>query len=78
MRVTTMKKTSLLLLSLLFLPAVLSVQNSDVILQGFYWNSNPGDITTNQGVWWDSLTTVANDIAGAGFQTVWMPPGITK
>lgn len=34
MRVATMKKTSVLLISL-FLPAVLSAQNSDVILQGF-------------------------------------------
>jgi len=51
MRVAAMKKTSVLL-SFLFVPAVLSAQNSDVILQGFYWNSNPGDITTNQGFGW--------------------------
>jgi alpha-amylase len=73
MKFSIAKKISIVVLSLLF-PAVLSAQHSDVILQGFYWNSNPGDVTSNQGVWWDSLTTAASDIAGAGFQTVWTPP----
>lgn len=68
------KKTSLLIFALLFLPAVVPAQNSDVIMQGFYWNSNPGDITSNQGVWWDSLAAAASELAGAGFQTVWTPP----
>jgi hypothetical protein len=47
---------------------------SDVLLQGFYWNVNPGDITTNNGVWWDTLAVVADELANAGFKTVWVPP----
>ena len=47
---------------------------SDVIMQGFYWNTHPGDISTNQGVWWDTLATVATLLKNAGFQTVWVPP----
>jgi len=51
-------------------------QQSDVIMQGFYWNTHPGDHTdpVNGGIWWDSLATVAPELGGAGFQTVWVPP----
>ena len=46
----------------------------DVLLQGFYWNVHPGDHSqNNDGLWWDSLRTVAGDLAAAGFQTVWVP-----
>lgn len=69
-----MKAGIVILFSLLVIPATFYAQNSDVILQGFYWNSNPGDITSNQGVWWDSLASAASDLAGAGFGTVWTPP----
>ena len=49
-------------------------QPPDVLLQGFYWNTHPGDHSlNNDGLWWDSLRTVAGDLAGAGFQTVWVP-----
>lgn len=49
-------------------------QPPDVLLQGFYWNTHPGDHSLNHdGLWWDSLRTVAEDLAGAGFQTVWVP-----
>ena len=41
---------------------------SDVFLQGFYWNSNPG------GIWWDSLKSLAPRLASAGFSAVWIPP----
>ncbi|MBK8966931.1 MAG: lamin tail domain-containing protein [Lewinellaceae bacterium] len=50
--------------------------SQDVILQGFYWNTHPGDVTntTSGGIWWDSLSNAAPQIAAAGFQTVWTPP----
>ncbi len=40
---------------------------SDVFMQGFYWNSNPG------GIWWDSLASLAPRIGSAGFGAVWFP-----
>ncbi|MCB9080366.1 MAG: T9SS type A sorting domain-containing protein [Lewinellaceae bacterium] len=48
----------------------------DVIMQGFYWNSHPGDLTnrTTGGIWWDTLALVAPQLAQAGFSTVWTPP----
>lgn len=52
----------------------LSAQQSDVIMQGFYWNSNPGDITSDEGVWWDTLANAAPELGAAGFRTVWTPP----
>ncbi len=54
------------------------IQAQDVILQGFYWNSHPGDLTNVNagGIWWDTLATVAPEIGQAGFATVWTPPPI--
>jgi|GEM_PF-4487632 len=51
-------------------------QRSDVILQGFYWNTHPGDFSNNNGggIWWDSLRILSPQISAAGFQTVWVPP----
>ena len=53
-----------------------SLSAQDVIMQGFYWNTHPGDPSdpVNGGIWWDSLATVAPALADAGFQTVWTPP----
>ncbi|MEM7654640.1 MAG: alpha-amylase family glycosyl hydrolase, partial [Bacteroidota bacterium] len=53
-----------------------SAQSSDVILQGFYWNSHPGDPSdpVNGGIWWDSLAEVSPELAGAGISTIWAPP----
>ena len=47
----------------------------DVLLQGFYWNTHPGDLSKKNsgGVWWDSLSTIAPQLAAAGFKTVWIP-----
>ncbi|MCB9283531.1 MAG: lamin tail domain-containing protein [Lewinellaceae bacterium] len=56
----------------LFSPTGLKSQ--DVILQGFYWNTIPGDITSNSGVWWDTIAGVAPLLSDMGFQTVWTPP----
>ncbi len=52
------------------------LKSQDVIMQGFYWNTHPGDVTntTTGGIWWDTLTLVAPQLAAAGFQTVWTPP----
>ncbi|MEL7196033.1 MAG: SdrD B-like domain-containing protein, partial [Bacteroidota bacterium] len=59
---------------LLFSGGMLRAQ-TDVIMQGYYWNSNPGDLTTNQGgIWWDTLASVAPILRDAGFKTVWTPP----
>jgi alpha-amylase len=44
-----------------------SYPKSDVMLQGFYWNSTPG------GIWWDSLAKLAPRIASAGIGGVWVP-----
>jgi hypothetical protein len=50
-------------------------QPPDVLLQGFYWNTHPGDHSLNHdGLWWDSLRITAEGLAAAGFQTVWLPP----
>ena len=61
---------------ILFFIAQPQAQAQDVILQGFYWNSHPGDLSnlTDGGVWWDTLTTVAPELGNAGFATVWTPP----
>ncbi|MBL7794813.1 MAG: T9SS type A sorting domain-containing protein [Saprospiraceae bacterium] len=52
------------------------LKSQDVIMQGFYWNTHPGDVTntTTGGIWWDTLAQMAPQLAGAGFQTVWTPP----
>ncbi len=69
-----MRKIWLLLILACFLSPTLRAQH-DVIMQGFYWNSNPGDLTVNSGgVWWDSIATVAPELGYAGFETVWVPP----
>lgn len=51
-------------------------QLSDAILQGFYWNTHPGDVSddVNGGIWWDTLATVAPQVAAAGIGTIWVPP----
>lgn len=53
-----------------------TLRSQDVILQGFYWNTHPGDITntTTGGLWWDTIAAVAPQLAQAGFKTVWTPP----
>jgi alpha-amylase len=68
----------LFLMCMIVLPT--SAQQTDVIMQGFYWNTNPGDVSDNAtarnsgGIWWDSLKTVAPELGKAGFGTVWFPP----
>lgn len=62
------------LCALLLSVGVARSQQSDVLLQGFYWNTHPGDITVNDGLWWDTIATVAPFLKQAGFQTVWTPP----
>lgn len=38
------------------------------ILQGFYWDVDPG------GIWYDILTSKAEELNDAGFDAVWFPP----
>ncbi len=68
-----------LILALLFSPDVFGQQQSsekmagivpqsDVFMQGFYWNSPPG------GIWYDSLAQLAPRLASAGFSAIWFPP----
>ncbi|MFH0735682.1 MAG: putative Ig domain-containing protein [bacterium] len=40
---------------------------SDVILQGYYWNLTPG------GIWWDSLSTLSTGLASSLFESIWIP-----
>ncbi len=55
-------------------PAAPPVAPPDVLLQGFHWNAHPGDHSQNaNGLWWDSLRVVAEEVADAGFETVWIP-----
>lgn len=63
-----------LLIALIFTPLRTGAQ--DVIMQGFYWNTHPGDVanTTTGGIWWDTLALVAPQLSAAGFSTVWTPP----
>ncbi|GAB4286822.1 MAG: hypothetical protein Kow0098_02500 [Ignavibacteriaceae bacterium] len=49
-------------------PASINFSQSDVFMQGFYWNSTPF------GIWYDSLSTLAAQLASAGFGAVWIPP----
>ncbi|MEO1450269.1 MAG: alpha-amylase family glycosyl hydrolase, partial [Bacteroidota bacterium] len=65
----------LFILGALLVPQLTSAQ-SDVILQGFYWNTHPGDPSdpVNGGIWWDSLATVSPQLAGSGIGTIWAPP----
>ncbi len=72
--VTRSLSSGLLLLACLFLSQ--SSRAQDVIMQGFYWNTHPGDVTntTSGGIWWDTLATVAPQLSAAGFSTVWTPP----
>ncbi len=48
----------------------------NIILQGFYWNTFPGDYSdvVNGGGWWDTIATVAPYLKNAGFNVVWLPP----
>ncbi|MCC6460649.1 MAG: lamin tail domain-containing protein [Saprospiraceae bacterium] len=72
----TALRAALLPALFVFLLAPFALRGQDVILQGFYWNTHPGDVsnTTTGGIWWDTLNTVAPQLAAAGFQTVWTPP----
>ncbi len=65
--------TILLLLLIIFAGQKTTAQSptqSDVFMQGFYWNSPPG------GVWYDSLAKLAPRISSAGFAAVWFPSAV--
>ncbi len=47
---------------------LIDTSKSDVYMQGFYWESPPG------GMWYDSLSQIANRLASAGFGAIWIPP----
>jgi len=66
----------LIAVALLFSNALSGQSNGsdDAILQGFYWNTNPGDFASDEGIWWDTIAHVAPDLAAGGIQTVWTPP----
>ncbi len=55
---------------------LLPAQDTSIIMQGFYWNTVPGDYSdaVNGGVWWDTIATVAPSLKNAGFNVVWLPP----
>lgn len=61
-----MKKLITLILSITFLTSVLGQDKT--ILQGFYWDVEPG------GVWYAILTGKAEELHNAGFDAVWFPP----
>jgi len=73
---TPLVPARLLPLFFLILFSANTLRSQDVILQGFYWNTHPGDVanTTTGGLWWDTISTVAPQLAAAGFKTVWTPP----
>ncbi len=48
--------------------SVSGISQSDVFMQGFYWNSPPG------GIWYDSLARLAPRLAAGGFSAIWFPP----
>lgn len=64
------------LFCLAFFLSTNTLRSQDVILQGFYWNTHPGDVanTTTGGLWWDTIAGVATQLSAAGFKTVWTPP----
>ncbi len=67
----------IILFFLILFACVLNAQNenketnyfnqSDVLLQGYYWNCTPG------GVWWDTLTNNSAELASALFKGVLIP-----
>ncbi|WP_345369237.1 starch-binding protein [Algivirga pacifica] len=47
-----------------------SADGSEVLLQGFHWNS--ANTTTKN--WWNNLSTKVDAIDNAGFDGIWLPP----
>jgi alpha-amylase len=43
--------------------------NTDILLQGFYWTS-----ASTSATWYNQLSANADEIASAGFNMVWLPP----
>ncbi len=74
-KVVTTLKIWIAIISSLLSVQLLSAQPK-FIMQGFYWNTNPGDFTNinNGGIWWDTIAFVAPQLKNAGFDVVWMPP----
>lgn len=57
----------LLLPLLLFTPVM--AQNTDVMIQGFNWESH-----SNSGGWYNVVKSKAGDLSASGIDMIWMPP----
>jgi alpha-amylase len=52
--------------SMIFSP----LTHAGVMLQGFYWDAE----STPDKPWWDKLSAQSNELAKAGFTSLWIPP----
>jgi glycosidase len=74
------QKATIYLVGLFLILSLLCAQRADaqdnIIMQGFYWNTIPGDIsnTTTGGIWWDTIAAVAPLLKNTGFNVLWTPP----
>ncbi len=69
---TVMKRISELLLFAVFVLVshfYTLGQNTDVMLQGFNWESN-----SNPGPWYNVINSKAAELGTAGFDMIWLPP----
>ena len=53
----------------IFTTAPLSAQNSDVMMQGFNWNS-----ATNASGWYNVVNANVAEMKAGGINTIWLPP----
>jgi len=44
----------------------------DAMMQAFYWDV-PVDATTNNGTWWDNLSSKSSELKNAGITGIWVP-----
>ncbi len=61
-----------ILISLLLTNFINTQAQDDVMMQAFYWNV-PVDESSNNGFWWDTLSSKASALGSAGFTGIWVP-----
>ncbi len=66
MRTVRLFLTSFLTALLLMLISVITPAQSDVMMQGFYWNVPNG--------WYDTVSAKAAELQSVGFTAIWLPP----
>ncbi|MGH1363969.1 MAG: T9SS type A sorting domain-containing protein [Calditrichia bacterium] len=49
-----------------------ALSQDDAMMQAFYWDV-PVDATTNNGTWWDNLSSKSSELKNAGITGIWVP-----